>query len=153
MVTPRRISSSSRLLFGLRAISKNIFHDMEPGTPALLGYQCGVRMLWREGASAPLAYLSSSDVKLFSVPHTSRSTGIQDPRRYTIVDVCSWPEQPIQNLRSTFALRGRSGLVLLVLSSSGCDPEREGLSPPRAPKTVREPLDSHGSRCSAVSMT
>src|ERR1700756_432810 len=28
-----------------------------------------------------------------------------------------------------------------------------GISPPRAPKTVREPLDSHGSRCSAVSMT
>ena len=30
---------------------------------------------------------------------------------------------------------------------------RGGISPPRAPKTVREPLDSHGSRCSAVSMT
>jgi hypothetical protein len=28
-----------------------------------------------------------------------------------------------------------------------------GISPPGAPKTVREPLDSHGSRCSAVSMT
>ena len=26
---------------------------------------------------------------------------------------------------------------------------REGISPPRAPKTVREPLDSHGFRCSA----
>src|SRR4051812_17800046 len=28
-----------------------------------------------------------------------------------------------------------------------------GLSPPGAPRSVREPLDSHGSRCSAVSMT
>ena len=27
-----------------------------------------------------------------------------------------------------------------------------GLSPPGAPRTVREPLDSHGSRCSAVAM-
>src|ERR1019366_2909761 len=27
---------------------------------------------------------------------------------------------------------------------------RGGISPPRAPKTVREPLDSHGSRCSAI---
>ena len=26
---------------------------------------------------------------------------------------------------------------------------REGISPPRAPKTVREPLDLHGFRCSA----
>src|SRR5260370_41328509 len=29
----------------------------------------------------------------------------------------------------------------------------EGLSPSGAPRTVREPLDSHGSRCSAVAMT
>jgi len=27
-----------------------------------------------------------------------------------------------------------------------------GLSPPGAPRSVREPLDSYGSRCSAVSM-
>src|SRR5450830_1283903 len=27
-----------------------------------------------------------------------------------------------------------------------------GISPPGAPRTVREPLDSHGSRCSAVAM-
>src|SRR5262245_38302647 len=30
---------------------------------------------------------------------------------------------------------------------------RGGTSPPRAPRTVREPLDSYGSRCSAVAMT
>jgi hypothetical protein len=29
----------------------------------------------------------------------------------------------------------------------------EGLSPPGAPRSVREPVDSYGSRCSAVSMT
>jgi hypothetical protein len=28
-----------------------------------------------------------------------------------------------------------------------------GLSPPGSPRTVREPLDSYGSRCSAVAMT
>jgi hypothetical protein len=28
-----------------------------------------------------------------------------------------------------------------------------GVSPPGAPRTVHEPLDSHGSRCSAVAMT
>ena len=28
-----------------------------------------------------------------------------------------------------------------------------GFSPPGAPRSVREPLDSYGSRCSAVSMT
>ena len=30
---------------------------------------------------------------------------------------------------------------------------RGGISPPRAPRTVREPLNSYGSRCSAVAMT
>jgi hypothetical protein len=29
----------------------------------------------------------------------------------------------------------------------------EGISPPGAPRTVREPLDSYGSRCSAVPVT
>ena len=28
-----------------------------------------------------------------------------------------------------------------------------GISPPGAPRTVRDPLESHGSRCSAVAMT
>jgi len=31
------------------------------------------------------------------------------------------PKQPTRDVRSTSALRGRSGLVLLILSSSGCD--------------------------------
>jgi hypothetical protein len=36
--------------------------------------------------------------------------------------------------------------ILVVVESPG------GLSPPGAPRSVREPLDSYGSRCSAVSM-
>ena len=28
-----------------------------------------------------------------------------------------------------------------------------GISPPGAPRTVHDPLESHGSRCSAVAMT
>src|SRR5262249_53951916 len=34
------------------------------------------------------------------------------------------PKQPTWDVRSTSALREWSGLVLLVLSSSGCDPNR-----------------------------
>jgi hypothetical protein len=38
-----------------------------------------------------------------------------------------------------------------ICNQSGGDVESPGgISPPGAPKTVREPLDSHGSRCSAV---
>ena len=33
---------------------------------------------------------------------------------------------------------------------SGRGESRGGVSPPRAPKTVREPLDSHGFRCPAA---
>src|ERR1700722_19791560 len=44
------------------------------------------------------------------------------------------------NGRSTFA----AGTALHVESPGG-------LSPPGAPRSVREPLDSYGSRCSAVS--
>ena len=36
---------------------------------------------------------------------------------------------------------------------SGFVESRGGISPPRAPRHVREPLDSYGSRCSAVAMT
>ena len=40
------------------------------------------------------------------------------------------------------------------LSTAAEDVESPGgVSPPGAPRTVREPLDSYGSRCSAVSMT
>src|SRR5262249_16390899 len=32
-------------------------------------------------------------------------------------------------------------------------PSPPGISPPGAPRTVHDPLESHGSRCSAVAMT
>ena len=44
-----------------------------------------------------------------------------------------------------------SQVAVLVLLSFVESPR--GLSPPGAPRSVREPLDSYGSRCSAVSMT
>src|SRR5215469_12530192 len=51
--------------------------------------------------------------------------------------------------RGTRSDSGRSpddGQPSQVVESPG------GLSPPGAPRSVREPLDSYGSRCSAVSM-
>jgi hypothetical protein len=59
-----------------------------PPTPLRLS--CGVRILRRgRGVSAPLAYLSSTDVKL--PPHTSNQPGfeVRAVTRHTIVDVCS----------------------------------------------------------------
>ena len=48
-----------------------------------------------------------------------------------------------------------SGSSTLAASSrsTGRVESRGGIAPPRAPRTVREPLNSHGSRCSAVAMT
>ena len=40
-----------------------------------------------------------------------------------------------------------------LVRAGGTVESRGGLSPPRAPRTVHEPLDSHGSRCSAVAIT
>ena len=45
---------------------------------------------------------------------------------------------------------------MLMSASVECEANvelRGGISPPRAPRHVREPLDSYGSRCSAVAMT
>src|SRR6516164_3195737 len=45
-------------------------------------------------------------------------------------------------------------MTLLMLTRLSAIVESPGgLSPPGAPRSVREPLDSYGSRCSAVSMT
>ena len=49
--------------------------------------------------------------------------------------------------RGMSAMEQRRGAV-----SSQIVESRGGISPPGAPRSVREPLDSHGSRCSAVSM-
>jgi hypothetical protein len=38
-------------------------------------------------------------------------------------------------------------MTSLVVESPG------GISPPGAPRTVHDPLESHGSRCSTVAMT
>ena len=43
-----------------------------------------------------------------------------------------------------------TGHSLLGMDTTGNRESRGGISPPRAPRTVREPLDSYGSRCSAV---
>ncbi len=47
----------------------------------------------------------------------------------------------------------RCGLSGWWRGSSGGVESPGGISPPGAPRTVREPLGSYGSRCSAVSMT
>ena len=65
-------------------------------------------------------------------------------------------------LRSAPVCRTRRALLHLSYScAQPCGPatlvthveSRGGIAPPRAPRTVREPLDSYGSRCSAVAIT
>ena len=43
-------------------------------------------------------------------------------------------------------------MVERIVSGLFDDESPGGVSPPGAPKTVREPLDSYGSRCSAAAM-
>ena len=55
-------------------------------------------------------------------------------------------------------LPGLSPLLLLSaaaasLGAAQFDESPGGVSPPGAPRTVHDPLESHGSRCSAVAMT
>jgi hypothetical protein len=50
-------------------------------------------------------------------------------------------------------LSGQERKHMLVASLTGFVESPGGVSPPGAPRTVREPLDSYGSRCSAVAMT
>src|ERR1700751_1434867 len=47
---------------------------------------------------------------------------------------------------------GQFGEHILTRSFTARVESPGGLSPPGAPRSVREPLDSYGSRCSAVSM-
>ena len=51
---------------------------------------------------------------------------------------------PYSNDQGVFAISGNN---LIIVESPG------GISPPGAPRTVHDPLESHGSRCSAVAMT
>ena len=55
--------------------------------------------------------------------------------------------------RAVLAMSFAANLALpSPAAAEGVEPPG-GLSPPGAPKTVHDPLESHGSRCSAVSMT
>src|SRR5450759_4687658 len=45
---------------------------------------------------------------------------------------------------------GEKAYCFFAVRSDANGESRGGLSPPRAPKTVREPLNSHGFRCSAA---
>src|ERR1035437_7983862 len=51
---------------------------------------------------------------------------------------------PRINTRPIGSCRGKNQTTIANVESPG------GISPPGAPRSVREPLDSHGSRCSAV---
>src|SRR5262252_3170643 len=53
------------------------------------------------------------------------------------------PERRVGGVK--LPLRGDCGI-------SGGVESPEGISPPGAPRTVRDPLESHGSRCSAVAL-
>src|SRR6516225_3826409 len=83
---------------------------------------------------------------------SSKSKNTACPARGPCSAMCAlypWqsPWQRVQESpsRSANALHNRP--VKSAVESPG------GLSPPGAPRSVREPLDSYGSRCSAVSMT
>src|ERR1700759_64403 len=47
-------------------------------------------------------------------------------------------------------LLGGNGVDMLKLRSSGCDESPGGISPPGAPRTVHDPVESHGFRCSKI---
>src|ERR1039457_401295 len=47
-------------------------------------------------------------------------------------------------------LLSNNGQIVAVPRISAKVESPGGISPPGAPRTVREPLDSHGSRCSAI---
>src|SRR6516165_2314552 len=70
--------------------------------------------------------------RIYQVPK-QHSTGSSYPRTQSIGSRSYCPHDP----PSSFQMK---------VESPG------GISPPGAPRSVREPLDSHGSRCSAVSM-
>src|SRR6266478_6892757 len=67
--------------------------------------------------------------------------------------VAYWHFSDIARSRMNFRFRWKSARVADITGTTEFVESPGGISPPGAPKTVREPLDSHGSRCSAVSMT
>src|SRR5258705_2937006 len=65
-------------------------------------------------------------------------------------DFVQWPDSEVAERPGDFRFLRYSGLVVLTASLSESVESPGGISPPGAPKTVREPLESHGSRCSTV---
>ena len=69
---------------------------------------------------------------------------------------CSGPLEgrtPLIQPGFNFFTRSQVGVQGSLVDAVALDVESPGgLSPPGAPRSVREPLDSYGSRCSAVSM-
>ena len=87
-----------------------------------------------------------------------RPTKISERSTFNVVD-----GRAVKYLSRVAQLDQRTALPDQCLHSAEADvrpPRRKsgfvelpgGISPPGAPRTVREPLDSHGSRCSAVAM-
>ena len=64
-----------------------------------------------------------------------------------------WPDLPTWALQQVGSYLGYTGRDAIVFATAALVEWPGGLSPPGSPRTVREPLDSYGSRCSAVSMT
>jgi hypothetical protein len=63
------------------------------------------------------------------------------------------PTLPTWALHQIGGYLGYTGRAGNVIAKAALVEWPGGLSPPDSPRTVREPLDSYGSRCSAVSMT
>src|SRR5947207_1623850 len=84
------------------------------------------RGFWRSFRISPGLVLTRSTLGEFCAPACGRL----------------WP-QKLFEIRIDFRLLGYSGKVLLSVSSSAPVESRGGISPPRAPKTVREPLSIH----------
>src|ERR1700726_407421 len=70
-------------------------------------------------------------------------------------DVAFWPLTSFTALQKGGRYRINSGQTAPsgLTSSAAFDESPGGISPPGAPRTVHDPLESHGSRCSAVAMT
>src|SRR5713101_3812774 len=64
----------------------------------------------------------------------------------------SWPPVPVRASSRHIRSWGDSGHAGHIGGTAALVEWPGGLSPPGSPRTVREPLDSYGSHCSAVSM-
>jgi Transposase DDE domain len=74
------------------------------------------------------------------------------PRRWVVECTFSWFRRN-RRLAKDFENRAETLGAFVALAPIQLVESPGGLCPPGAPRSVREPLDSYGSRCSAVSMT